>query len=102
MDTYCSARRRTHRGTRRLGVLARIVLALPALLLTAAFAIVALVAAVLGWFAALATARVPGGLRDLGAAALRYEAQTAGYLLLLTARYPDASPRLEPPTRDDG
>jgi hypothetical protein len=89
-------------GQGRLGVLARILLALPAVLLAAAFAIVALVAAVLGWPAALATARMPEGLRDLGAAALRYEAQTAGYLLLLTARYPDASPRLEPPTRDDG
>jgi len=44
----------------------------------------------------------PRGLRDLGAASLRYEAQTAGYLLLLTARYPDASPRLEPPTEDGG
>ena len=89
-------------GQRRLGVLARILLALPALLLASAFAIVALVAAVLGWCAALATARMPRGLRDLGAAALRYEAQTAGYLLLLTARYPDASPRLEPPTEDGG
>jgi hypothetical protein len=83
---------------RRLGVLARLVLAVPALLLAAAFLIVALVAAVLAWFAALATGRISGGLRDLGAAALRYEAQTAGYLLLLTARYPDASPRLEPET----
>ena len=89
-------------GQLRLGVLARILLALPALLLAATFAIVAHVAALLGTFAALATARMPGGLRDLGAAALRYEAQTAGYLLLLTARYPDASPRLEPPIRDDG
>jgi hypothetical protein len=83
---------------RRLGVLARLVLAVPALLLAAAFLIVALVAAVLAWFAALATRRISAGLRDLGAAALRYEAQTAGYLLLLTARYPDASPRLEPET----
>ena len=54
-----------------------------------------------GWFAALATGRMPEGLRDLGAAALRYEAQAAGYLLLLTARYPGASPRLETPTRED-
>ena len=88
-------------GQRRIGVLARIVLALPALLLASAFAIVALVAAALGWFAALVTGRMPEGLRDLGATALRYEAQTAGYLLLLAARYPDASPRLETPTRED-
>jgi len=89
-------------GQRRLGILARIVLALPALLLASAFAILALLAAALAWFAALATGRMPGGLRDLGAAALRYEAQTAGYLLLLTARYPDASPRLDAPTEEDG
>ena len=87
---------------RRLGVLARIVLSLPALLLASAFTIVALLAAALAWFAALATGRMPGGLRDLGAAALRYEAQTAGYLLLLTTRYPDASPRLDAPTEEDG
>ena len=84
-------------GQHRLGVLARIVVALPALLLASVFAIVTLVAATLAWFAALATGRMPEGLRDLGAAALRYEAQAAGYLLLLTARYPDASPRLEAP-----
>jgi hypothetical protein len=89
-------------GQRRLGILGRIVLALPALLLASAFAIVALLAAALAWFAALVTGRMPGGLRDLGAAALRYEAQTAGYLLLLTARYPDASPRLDAPTEEDG
>ena len=83
-------------GQGRLGVLARIVLALPALVLASAFAIVALVAAVLAWFAALVTGRMPRGLRDLGAAALRYEAQTAGYLMLLTGRYPDASPTVGP------
>lgn len=78
----------------RAGVLGRIVLALPALLLASAYIIVLLVASVLAWPAALATGRMPAGLRDLCATALRYEAQTLAYLLLLTARYPDASPRL--------
>jgi hypothetical protein len=82
----------------RLTVLARLVLAVPALLLATAFAVVALVAAVLAWFAALVTGRVSGGLRDLGAAALRYQAQTVGYVLLLTAQYPDASPVVGTPT----
>jgi hypothetical protein len=86
----------------RLAVLARLVLAVPALLLASAFAIVAIVAAVLAWFAALATGRISGGLRDLGAAALRYEGQTAAYLLLLTARYPDASPGVETSTGEPG
>jgi Domain of unknown function (DUF4389) len=78
----------------RLGVFARLVLAVPALLLASAYGSVALVAAVLGWFAALAVGRMPSGLRDLGAAALRYQAQTYAYLFLLTSRYPDSSPVL--------
>ncbi len=86
---------------RRLGVLVRLVLALPALLLAVAYALLVTVVGVLAWFAALATGRMPAGLRDLGAAGLRYEAQTAGYVLLLTARYPDASPRLDPPAGED-
>ena len=82
---------------RRLAVLARLALALPAFLIASAYAVIALVVGVLAWCAALATGRMPAGLRDLGAAALRYQAQTVGYLLLLTPRYPDASPRLDPP-----
>jgi hypothetical protein len=85
----------------RLAVLGRLVLALPALVLAFFYAVLALVAAVLAWFAALATGRVPGGLRDLGAAALRYDAQAAGYLLLLTERYPDASPGVAGPAEGE-
>jgi hypothetical protein len=86
---------------RRLGVLVRPALAFPALLLASVYALLALVVGVLAWCAALATGRMPAGLRDLGAAALRYQAQTVGYLLLLTSRYPDASPRLDvPPTEE--
>jgi len=80
---------------RRLAVLARLVLAVPALLLASLYALLALLAAALAWCAALVTGRMPTGLRDLGAAALRYEAQTVAYLMLLTPRYPDASPRLD-------
>ncbi len=82
----------------RLTVLARLVLALPALLLASAYGGVALVAAVLGWCAALVTGRVPSGLRDLGAVSLRYQAQLVAYLLLLTPRYPDSSPALRRPS----
>jgi hypothetical protein len=49
---------------------------------------VLLTLAVAGWFAALAVGRMPKGMRDLGAYCLRYSAQTGGYLLLLTDRYP--------------
>jgi hypothetical protein len=59
-----------------------------------AYDAVLFVVAVLGWFAALVTGRMPAGLRDLGVAALRYRSQANAYLLLLTSRYPDASPAL--------
>ena len=76
----------------RLGVLLRLVFVVPALLLAAAYAAVAVVVALLGWIAALVVGRMPPGLRDLGVAALRYQAQLAAYVLLLTWRYPDSSP----------
>ena len=79
---------------KRLTVLFRPVLLLPALVLSAAYGGVALVVAVLGWLAALATGRMPGGLRDIGVAALRYQAQMSAYALLVTPRYPDSSPVL--------
>ena len=78
----------------RLGVLVRIVLALPSLVVYQAYAIVLYAVAVLGWFASLATGRMPSGVRDLGAAAIRYQSQLGAYLLLLTPRYPDSSPVL--------
>ena len=59
-----------------------------------------IVVAVLCWFPALVTGRVPRGLRDLGAVALRYQAQVYAYTLLVTSRYPDSSPALvAPPER---
>jgi len=51
---------------------------------------------VLAWFACLARARMPHGLRDLFAYGLRYAAQAWGYLFLLTDRYPNADPELPP------
>ena len=49
-------------------------------------------AAILGWFASLATGRMPLGLQRMGAFVLRYNAQVQGYLLLLTDRYPYSGP----------
>jgi hypothetical protein len=49
-------------------------------------------AALLGWFASLARARMPRGLRDLSAYALWYSAQVAAYVLLVTDRYPNSDP----------
>ena len=50
------------------------------------------VCAVLGWFASLATGRMPKGLRDAGAYGIGYSAQTLAYLLLVTDRYPNSDP----------
>jgi hypothetical protein len=76
----------------------RILLALPAALVSSATGATLLVVALLGWFAALATGRMPYGLRNLGAFALRYAGQLSAYVWLLTDRYPNASPGLaEPP-----
>lgn len=88
----------------------RLILAIPALLLSStltrgvsvgAFLIAALLgagavatAAFLGWFACLARGRMPRGLRDLVAYGIGYGAQVSAYLLLLTDRYPNSNPAL--------
>ena len=110
---------------RRLMTAFRLILAVPALLLTIAFvgltgpsggeygqsnadaswsawssgsSVGALfVVAFLGWFAALATTRMPRGFRDLEAYGLRYVAQTLAYVLVVTDRYPNVDPA-DPPT----
>jgi hypothetical protein len=73
----------------------RLVLAFPALLLASVFSQLLLVVALFGWFVGLFTARMPLGLRNLGAFALRYSAQTYAYVLLLTDAYPYSGPCLE-------
>jgi hypothetical protein len=72
----------------RLGILFRILLAIPALILAAVFRTVNEVVAFLSWFYALFTGRMNKGMRDLSAWLLRYEMQTYGYVFLLTSRYP--------------
>jgi len=79
----------------RWKILFRVFLAIPALLVDSALGGVLFVVAVLGWWYALASGHMPEGLRNLGAACLRYSAQTSAYLLLLTDRYPYAAPVLE-------
>ena len=101
---------------RRWTILIRIVLGIPALIVSAALAgstggnvsagggsgrksrgfngggALLFVCAVLGWFASLARGRMPKGLRDAGAYAIGYSAQTAAYVLLVADRYPNADP----------
>jgi hypothetical protein len=91
IELHVADRERPNRWT----VFFRLVLAVPALLLASAFASALLVVAVLGWFAALFTGQMPLGLRNLGAFALRYVAQTYAYALLVTGAYPYSGPCLE-------
>ena len=70
----------------------RIPLAIPAALVNSALGSAIVVCAVFTWFVALVRGSAPWGLRNLSAYALRYDAQTYAYLLLLTERYPHASP----------
>ena len=70
----------------------RLPLAIPAIIVASAYSGVLWTVAVLGWFAALATGRMPRGLCNAGALALGYGLQLGGYLLLLTDSYPYSGP----------
>ena len=78
----------------RLVTLFRLLLGIPAILLSLGFFGVLFLVGVYGWIVGLLLGRMPVGLAELGAAALRYLAQTNAYLLLLTDRYPYSSPAL--------
>ena len=108
---------------RRLSVLFRLPLAIPAFLLASALGGSGSLASrqsnntisitgnglgglisVFGWFASLARRNMPRGLRDTAAWSVGYGAQTWAYLLLLTDRYPDSDPLAllpEVPERED-
>jgi Domain of unknown function (DUF4389) len=91
IDLHVAARQRQNRWT----VGFRLILALPALILASVFSWLLAIVAILGWFAALATGRMPAGLRNAGAFALRYTAQTSAYVLLASPAYPYSGPCLE-------
>ena len=66
----------------------RVILAIPAFIISGILGYLNRALAVFSWFIALAMGSVPEGLRNLAALALRYEQQTAAYALLLTGRFP--------------
>jgi hypothetical protein len=70
----------------------RLFLGLPAFILNGALNTLLVAAGIGGWFAALATGRMPEGLRNAGAHSLRYNAQVNAYASLLTDRYPFSGP----------
>jgi hypothetical protein len=79
----------------RLTVLFRVILAIPAGLLTNILSNLSNLLALFSWFIALFTGRVPEGLRNFAALALRIEIQTHAYLALLTGRYPSFNVGIE-------
>jgi hypothetical protein len=70
----------------------RLFLAIPAALIAGALNGLLFLLAIYNWFYALVRGRVPRGLRNLGAFALRFNAQLNGYVYLLTDRYPYSGP----------
>lgn len=73
---------------RRLGVLFRLLLLVPAAIVALAWAVVAAVAAPLAWVAALVTGRVPRFLHRTLRAALGYLVQVDAWATLVSGRYP--------------
>jgi hypothetical protein len=70
----------------------RALLALPTFLVVSAYSSLLTAVALLGWFASLATGRMPLGLRNAGALALRYTGESSAYLFMLTGAYPYTGP----------
>jgi hypothetical protein len=79
----------------RLGVFFRLLLALPALLLSGVLNYLSELVAVFAWFVAIFMGRIPEGMRNLLAFSVRYHAQTQAYVYLLTSKYPSFNVPLE-------
>ena len=73
---------------RRLTVLVRIILAIPHLIVLYVLSIASEVVALICWFAALFTGRLPSGLADFQLGYLRWLTRFSAYLFLLTDVYP--------------
>ena len=79
----------------RLTVLFRLILAIPALLISNILSQLNQLLAIFSWFVALVMGRVPEGIRNFAALAIRIESQTYGYVMLLTQRYPSFNVGIE-------
>lgn len=75
----------------RLTILFRLLLYIPAAIVLSLLGYVAQVISFVAWFWALFAGRLHPGLRDILVYWLRYNAQTLGYVCLLTQRYPSFS-----------
>ena len=73
---------------RRLTVLVRLILAIPHIVVLWALGIAAEVVALICWFAALVTGRLPDALAEFQVGYLRWATRFYAYLFLLTDEYP--------------
>jgi hypothetical protein len=81
---------------KRLVTFFRLLLAVPIFLIVGGAYGLLWTVGLLGWFVSLFLGRMPQGLRNAGAYALRYAGQVNAYLYLLTQRYPDSGPHPDP------
>jgi hypothetical protein len=72
----------------RLTVFFRVLLAIPHFIWITLWAIAVLFAAIVGWFAALVTGRLPGGLHRFISAFVRYWTHVSAYVLLAANPFP--------------
>jgi hypothetical protein len=79
----------------RWTVFFRIILAIPALILSGAMNYLIEIVAFFAWFVCLFTGKMPEGMRNVLAYTIRYHAQTQAYYSLVTPRYPSLNVGLE-------
>lgn len=77
---------------KRLITFFKLLLVLPAAMISGAASSVLWPAGIFGWFASLVRGRMPEGLRNCGVWALGYNAQLMSYAFTLSDRYPFSSP----------
>jgi hypothetical protein len=78
-------------GQRRLITAFRLILVIPAFVLSWVLGQVLQVLAVLNWLIAIFIGRVPRGIEQLGLYCLRYQTQVYAYVLVITDRYPSTA-----------
>jgi hypothetical protein len=76
---------------RRLVTAFRLVLVIPAFVLSWVLSQVLQVIALLAWVIAIFLGRIPRGMEQLGLYCLRYQTQVYAYLLVVTDRYPSTA-----------
>jgi Domain of unknown function (DUF4389) len=78
-------------GQRRLITAFRLILVIPAFVLSWVLGQVLQVLAVLNWLIAIFIGRVPRGMEQLGLYCLRYQTQVYAYVIVVTDRYPSTA-----------